>query len=75
VSQRPKKATVQHLFLDILEVFLHFEQVKIVIFFNLAKRGYQRLLYGSTVPFWLFREINGDKVATDIILVFKSAAN
>jgi hypothetical protein len=32
--------------------------------------GYQRLLYSSTVLFWLFREINGDKVATNIILVF-----
>jgi hypothetical protein len=29
--------------------------------------------YSSTVLFWLFREINGDKVAT--ILVFKSADN
>jgi hypothetical protein len=29
--------------------------------------------YSSTLLFWLFREINGDKVAT--ILVFKSADN
>jgi hypothetical protein len=29
--------------------------------------------YSSTVLFWLFREINGDKVAT--VLVFKSADN
>jgi hypothetical protein len=29
--------------------------------------------FSSTVLFWLFREINGDKVAT--ILVFKSANN
>jgi hypothetical protein len=29
--------------------------------------------YSSTVLFWLFREINGDKVAT--ILVFKSDDN
>jgi hypothetical protein len=33
------------------------------------------ILYSSTVLFWLFREINGDKVATNIILVFKSADN
>jgi hypothetical protein len=31
--------------------------------------------YSSTVLFWLFQEINGDKVATNIILVFKSADN
>jgi hypothetical protein len=31
--------------------------------------------YNNTVLFWLFREINGDKVATNIILVFKSADN
>jgi hypothetical protein len=29
--------------------------------------------YSSTVLIWLFREINGDKVAT--VLVFKSADN
>jgi hypothetical protein len=29
--------------------------------------------YSSTVLFWIFREINGDKVAT--VLVFKSADN
>jgi hypothetical protein len=29
--------------------------------------------FSSTVLFWLFREINGDKVAT--VLVFKSADN
>jgi hypothetical protein len=29
--------------------------------------------YSSTVLFWLFREINGDKVAT--VLVLKSADN
>jgi hypothetical protein len=31
--------------------------------------------YSSTVLFWFFQEINGVKVATDIILVFKSADN
>jgi hypothetical protein len=31
--------------------------------------------YSSTVLLRLFQEINGDKVATNIILVFKSADN
>jgi hypothetical protein len=40
---------------------------------TLKQYGYTGTGYSSTVLFWLFREINGDKVAT--VLVLKSANN